>query len=328
MGGGWVEATNRQVVRTSGNTVYIVVSDENSCNSTRFVSGGVIWAYKGIGAQAANPNIPTGFSEVDFSHHPVSAGTGSCIYTGGTNNLLFAPDIKLDNSGIIHLAYIDPNATSNGKVYHQTFDTNTDRWGARVQVATGAKRTSAVAGHVEVTPYWLLMQPVFPSSCSLVEGRQTLCGGSLGRLPVGLLGPPRLRYPVPFGTNQFQPSMVTALDGTIQLAWCDNCTRHHPNIKYAKFASGAWGAVETVSAGDTNVLGDANHDQGPAIATDLNSRPQVLYLDGTASGSDNYVRMRYRAPTVFGSTTLRQVQRELATPMAPGIATHQRIMFP
>ena len=47
---------------------------------------------------------------------------------------LFAPDIKLDNNGIIHAAYIDPNATNNGKVYYQTFDTNTDLWGTRVQV--------------------------------------------------------------------------------------------------------------------------------------------------------------------------------------------------
>src|SRR4029077_11356373 len=53
------------------------------------------------------------------------------------------------------------------------------------------------------------------------------------------------------GTNQFQPSMVTALDGTNHLTWCNNCLAVHPNIKYAKFSSGAWGAVETVSSGDS-----------------------------------------------------------------------------
>lgn len=139
VGSGWVEATNRQVVRTAGNEVYIVVSDDNPCNSTRSTAGGVIRVYKGSGAQGGNPNIPIAFSEVDASYHPASAGSGSCIFTAGASNLLFAPDIKLDNNGIIHAVYIDPNATNNGKVYYQTFDTNTDLWGTRVQVATGAQ---------------------------------------------------------------------------------------------------------------------------------------------------------------------------------------------
>lgn len=294
VGGGWVEATNRQVVRTAGNEVYIVVSDDNPCNSTRSTAGGVIRAYKGSGAQAGNPNIPTMFSEVDASHHPVSAGSGSCIFTAGTSNLLFAPDIKLDNNGIIHAAYIDPNATNNGKVYYQTFDTNTDLWGTRIQVATGAQ-TNVGGGWPRGSHAVLALDPngipfiVFASggtSNSIRWVAKAASGGTAWSAAATIPGSN--------GTNQFQPSMVTALDGTNHLTWCNNCLAAHPNIKYAKFSSGAWGVVETVSSGDTNVLGDADHDQIPAIATDLSSRPHVLYLDGTANGSDNYVRMRYR----------------------------------
>lgn len=294
VGGGWVEATNRQVVRTAGNEVYIVVSDDNPCNSTRSTTSGVIRVYKGSGAQAANPNVPIAFSEVDASHHPASAGTGSCIYADGAHNLLFAPDIKLDNNGIIHAAYIDPNATNNGKVYYQTFDTNSDLWRNRVQVATGAQ-TNVGGGWPRGSHAVLVLDAngipyiVFASggtSNSIRWVARTASGGTAWSTAATIPGST--------GTNQFQPSMVTALDGTIHLAWCNNCLAAHPTIRYAKFFSGAWGAVETVSSGDSNVLGDADHDQIPAIATDLSSRPHVLYLDGTASGSDNYVRMRYR----------------------------------
>jgi hypothetical protein len=294
VGGGWVEATNRQVVRTAGNQVYIVVSDDNPCNSTRSTASGVIRVYKGSGAQAGNPNVPTAFSEVDASHHPASAGRGSCIFTGGTNNLLFAPDIRLDNNGIIHVAYIDPNATNNGKLYYQTFDTNTDLWGTRVQVATGAQ-TNVGGGWPRGSHAVLVLDPngipyiAFASggtSNSIRWVARTASGGTAWSAAATIPGST--------GTDQFQPSMVTALDGTIHLTWCNNCLAAHPTIRYAKFSSGAWGPVETVSSGDTNVLGDADHDQIPAVATDLSSRPHVLYLDGTANGSDNYVRMRYR----------------------------------
>lgn len=293
VGGGWVEATNHQVVRTASNVVYIVVSDDNPCNSTRTTAVGVIRVYKGSGAQSGNANVPTTFAEVDVVHHPRSAGSGTCYYTLGASNLLFAPDIKLDNNGIIHIAYIDPNATNNGKVYYQTFDTNTDQWGSRIQVASGAETNvgggwprgshSVLTLDANGVPYIVFASGGTSNSIRWVA--KTASGGTSWTMPATIAS----------GTNQFQPSMVTALDGTIHLAWCDNCLATHPNIKYAKFFSGAWGAVETVSSGDGNVLGDANHDQIPAIATDSSSRPHVLFLDGTANGSNNYVRMRYRS---------------------------------
>ena len=96
------------------------------------------------------------------------------------------------------------------------------------------------------------------------------------------------------GTNECNPSMVTALDGTIHLAWLDNSIAAHATVKYAKY-SGSWGTIETPSEGDTLVLAQGDHDQGPSIATDLSNFPHVLYLDGTVNGPDNYVRLKYRA---------------------------------
>ena len=60
------------------------------------------------------------------------------------------------------------------------------------------------------------------------------------------------------GTNEMHPSMVTALDGTLQLAWLDNALASHAVIKYARYSLGAWSAAETVSAGDSLVLSNGD----------------------------------------------------------------------
>src|SRR5205823_5010952 len=96
------------------------------------------------------------------------------------------------------------------------------------------------------------------------------------------------------GTNLMHPSLVTALDGSLQLAWLENSLATHATIKYARFDGTAWSAPETVNSGDAVVLANGDDDQGPSIATDLQSRAHVLFMDGTVNGTDNYVRMRVR----------------------------------
>ena len=96
------------------------------------------------------------------------------------------------------------------------------------------------------------------------------------------------------GNYAIHPSLVTSLDGAIHLAWVTNAFSASPTVMYARKSGGSWSAPEAVSSGDTHVLSNANDDQGPSVATDATSRPYVMYMDGTASGSDNYVRLRYR----------------------------------
>jgi hypothetical protein len=91
------------------------------------------------------------------------------------------------------------------------------------------------------------------------------------------------------------PTLVTALDGTLHAAWLDNALAAHATIKYSHRVGGSWSTPETVSTGDSLVLNNPNDDQGPSIATDPSNRPHVLYMDGTPSGSDDYVRLRYLA---------------------------------
>jgi len=284
VGGGFIESPDRQVVRTTNNVVYIFAVDDNPCQ----LSGGygVIRAYKGIGAQSVDPNVPTSFAEMDSAHHPqASSNSQTCVYAAASSTL-FSPDVALDRSGVVQLAYIDPNT---GNVWYQPFSTVTDTWGARTLIGTGADKVSGSgwsrAGDLALTldandaPH-----VVYATNGSSNNLRYVNKVGGAWSAPITIAS----------GSNIMDPSLVTSLDGTIHLAYLDNSLAAHGTIKYMHYVSGAWGPIETVSAGDANVLANNDHDQSPSISTDPNGVPHVVFLDGTPNGTDDYVRDRYR----------------------------------
>jgi hypothetical protein len=282
VGNGFVEASARQVVRTAGNVVYVITSDDDSCQNG---GAGVIHVWKGTGTQAANAQVPTSFVEQDAANRPKS-NVGDCTFN--SSFVLFSPDSRLDPSGIINLAYIDGASAS---VYFQTFSTLTNTWGSRSVIGTGAETTSGGGwprgGHVALT----------------LDGTNQpqvvyMTGGTANKVMFTSRSSGSWSTPqqISSGTNAMHPSMVTATDGSLHLAWMDNSLASHSAIKYANRVGGAWGAVETVSAGDNLVLNNADDDQGPSIVTNTSGNPYVLYMDGTGSASttDNFVRQRFR----------------------------------
>ena len=284
VGPGYVEHPIRQVVRTRNNVVYVMTADDAPCQ----VGGrGVIHIWKGTGAQAGDSRVPTAFVEQDAANRPVSAGSGSCIFALGISAMVVSPEIRLDSADLIHAAYMDGN---NGNIYYQTFSTVTNAWGPRTIVGTGGNtnsgygwpRTGQVSLSLDVND---VPHIVYASAGSSNALRYVNKVGGTWSSPATLAT----------GTNIMHPSMVTALDGALHVAWLDNSIATHSTVAYTHRATnGAWSAVETVTAGDSQVLSNLNNDQGPNIVTDRNSSPFVLYLDGSASGPDNYVRMRYR----------------------------------
>jgi hypothetical protein len=283
VGGGFIEAANRQVVRTASNVVYIFAADDNPC---QLGGTGVIRAWKGTGAQDGNPVVPTGFAEQDALHEPAAPVSGTCVYASDAGAVFGQPDLRLDASGTVHLAYIEGNT---GNVYYQTYSTATDLWGSRTVIATGALTDSLSGwprfGNVALT----LDANNIPHVVFVTSGASNSV-----KYTNKVSGSWSTASTIFSGTNECNPGMVTALDGTIHLAWLDNSIAAHATVKYAKY-SGSWGTIETPSTGDSLVLAQGDHDQGPSIATDLNNLPHILYLDGTVNGPDNYVRLKYRA---------------------------------
>jgi chitodextrinase/sulfur relay (sulfurtransferase) DsrF/TusC family protein len=284
VGAGYVDHVVRQVIRTHNDVVYVITADDAAC---QLGGSGVIHAWKGTGAQAANSRVPTGFVELDSANRPTSGGSGSCLFAGGIRSMVLSPDIRLDSNDLIHLAYMDG---SNGNIYYQTFSTASDTWGARTVVGTGGNtdsggswpRTGQVSLTLDANDVPHIVYATSGTSNSLRHVHRVTGSWST---PIT----------VATGNNIMHPSLVTSLDGALHLSWLSESISTHSNVKYSKSTStGIWSAAETVNSGDALVLSNTNLDQGPSIATDRNNLPHVLYLDGTSNGSDNYVRMRYR----------------------------------
>ncbi len=288
VGPGFVVNSNRQVVRTAAGTVYIVAADDDTCQNGS--GGGVIRVFKGSGAQPANSAVPTSFTEMDAAHHPVSGGSRGCQYTTGGQSALFEPDSRLDGSGTIQMVYIDQY---NRSLYYQTFSTVTNTWGPRTVIATSADSDSGFSwprgGQVALTldandvPHVLFATNGSSNQIDTVDK----VSGAWSR-PAALFS----------GTKEMYPSMTTAPDGSIDAVWLDNALGTSPAIKFARWTNGSWSSAETVSAGDSSVLGDGDADQGASVATDSQGTPYVSYLDGAVNGTNDYVRVRYRTSAV------------------------------
>ena len=281
VGPGFAEASAREIVRTAGNAVYVIAADDDTCQGG---GSAVIRAWKGVGQQAGNPNVPTSFVEQDGADRPTSSGSGDCTYNNSST--LGAPDIRLDSIGVIHVAYVDGR---NGNVYYQTFSTATDTWGSRTVIGTGASVSDG-------STWPRYGQVALSLDRNDVPHVAYTTSGASNRLQYTdrVSGSWSMPVAVASGPNLMHPSMVTSLDGTLHLAWLDNSLAAHADIQYSHYVGGTWSVPEVVSAGDGAVLANGDSDQGPSIATDTNNVPYVLFLDGSVSGSNDFVRMRYR----------------------------------
>lgn len=288
VGEGYVDHDQRQIVRTANNVVYMAAADDNPCQ----VSGGgkgLLHMWKGVGSQPGNASVPTSFVELDVVNRPLPVTSGTCNFSSTNGSpVLSSPDVRLDRNGIIHMVYIDMSINNNN-VYYQTFSTLTDTWGPRVVLATNGMPNNGLGWARQGQTALTLDSNDVPHVVYSTAGpaNQLMYTNKLSgswSVPVSLAS----------GTWSMHASMVTSLDGTIHLSWLDDGLATHAIIKYAHYSGGAWGPIETVTAGDSNVLSNGDGDQGPSMATDTNNVPHVLFMDGIPNSSDNYVRVRYR----------------------------------
>lgn len=281
VGSGFVEASARQVVRTSNDVVYVITASDSS--------NAGIHVWKGSPA-----GIPTSFAEVDAANHPKPTG-----------ETLGSPDTRLDSSGIIQMAYSN---AANHNLYYNTFNTNTDKWGTAVSLAANAATGQDFTGGQARTGNVAL---VLDGSDRPNLVYTTVNGSVLYLAPNGSGG---FAAPVTIASglsNPIHPALAMDGAGVIQLTWADNtapigCTgcggTNSPSadIKYSqRTTGGTWITPETVASGANAVNNNIYLDQGPNIVTNSNNVPYVEYVDaGTASGEigDN-LEIRYRTAT-------------------------------
>jgi hypothetical protein len=257
VGHGFVEASARQVVRTSGDVVYIVTADDSTNPAS-------IHVWKGSPA-----GIPTSFTEMDPAHRPTAYKLGS-------------PDARLDRNNVIQLAYHD---TTNHTLYYQTFTTATDTWGARSALATNAATGLADGSTFDRTGNVAI---ILDGNDNPNIAYTTTSNTVVYLRSNGTSGGYRPAKTVASGSLPIHPALAMDGTGAVDLTWADNtappacgsCSPNSPSstIKFAqRSASGVWSAPETVATGaNSNVY----LDQSPNIVTDSNNVPYVVDVDG------------------------------------------------
>jgi hypothetical protein len=291
VGPGFVDASTRQVLRTSAGRVYIIAADDTAAvnNPVHAANGrGVLRAYKGN-----SDGVPTAFAEADPAHRPAS---------GSATTAISGADARLGSDGVARVLYSD-NAFGTPLVF-TTFSTATDTWGSAEEVAPAIG--SVARGRLT---YALGLDASDVAHVAYVKSGTLYYVNRIG----GTWSSP---VEISSGTP-LHPMLAFDRTGALHLSWLDDAAAGRSVMYARRSAAGTWEAPETVAAGD--VLSNVNADQGPSIAVDAGNNPYTLYISaskgtfGPAGHTSQYGALRIKK-RIGGSWT--------ADDPAPDLLTH------
>lgn len=245
VGPGYVDCYTRQVVRTSGNVVYVVTNASGFSGGTALSS---VRMYKG--SPAGNP---TSFLEVDAAHRPANS-----VRFGGVEAKLAGAD------RFIQIVYEDIQAAQTKYV---KFDTTTDTWGTpeTVGALNGRNTLDRYMGKTGLALDANGLPHVVTGGTSEVMYYSNRTAGSWSA-PVLVAN----------SSAQMHASLAFDHNGTLHLAFYDGAATM---LYRQRSASGVWSASEVV----TNNASTSQADESPSLAIDSTGRPLVNYIAGDFS---------------------------------------------
>lgn len=291
-GPGFSDVEVHQIVRTSGDVVYIFAPE---------IYQPYVRAFR-----ARNPGTPTGFSEVDATNRPTQ-----------TSNV-WAVDAAIDAQGVVHLVAI----AEDGAIFYTTFDTRMDTWGQSVPIGNSAwpnRNNDLRQGSVGVA--------LALDANGAVHVVYNTTEGSLRRLAYRMLAggswtPETIVDDQPSADNS-HPALAFGEDGTLYLAWlADNGTQGMIRVRARR--NGVW---NTASQIDDNVFRNNGYsvDQGPSLIVTPNGDVHVAYIGpyeripAAPTGYD-YGRLRHKY-SVDGGVTWINDDPPLRYTHNPALAT-------
>jgi hypothetical protein len=245
VGPGASESSVRQAVRTPAGRVYVVAADDDGDTPGPVV----VRMYK-----AGQDGNPTSFAEADAGDAPAAPFPAT----------LSGVDARLDRAGVIHVAYY----RSDQGAIHQTFDTNSNQWGA-AELVSSASVSILNRGSVVATLALDAMGVPFVavSTNASVRVHRRESASSWPSEEVGTAGDKLLH-----------PSMSFDRAGRLHVAWLSEAS---PNaIRYAsRSPAGAWDAKDELVSNESVLTNTGVLDQSPSLAVDSQNQPVLVYLD-------------------------------------------------
>ncbi|HET6935164.1 MAG TPA: hypothetical protein VFI72_10015, partial [Candidatus Angelobacter sp.] len=243
VGPGYVDCYTRQVVRTSGDVVYVITNASGFDGGTAPSS---VRVYKG--SPAGNP---TSFTEMDATHRP-----GNGVRIGGVEAKLAGGD------HFIQIVYEDIQAA---RTKYVKFDTSTDTWGVPEVVGSlnGLNQLQRYMGRTGLALDSTGVPHVITGGTSEPMYYTNRIGGTW-TAPVIVAN----------SSSAMHPSLAFDKNGVLHLAFYDS----NASMFYRQRdpATGAWSATETI----TSSASTSQSDESPSLVIDSSGRVLVNYIAG------------------------------------------------
>ncbi len=284
VGSGSSDVVPRQIVRTSGDRVYIFVSQQYSTTIRAY------WT-----TAAGLPNVPSAFNGFAIVNVGVNLISVDAVYNGGT---------------IIHVL----TNTQGGAVKDYPFDTGSNTFKAATTIVSDSHTvagdyigSSGVSGMVDQSgnlhiAYW--------SNSNHIVHRAYTYNSSTNVLTL-VSGPTQVDTA---GSANHPSVAVSPFDNSLTVAWVSEAASPKRILARTRASNGTWGSVETASSASvtvwTSTSAGINIDQGPSLVISSDGTKHLTYIENYDASGD-YGKVHYVVNPGSGWTDT-----------APGMYTH------
>ncbi len=269
VGPGYTDVSPHQLVRTSGNFVYVItptgMAYRSNTTATLVVSKGNV-----VG-------IPTAYAAQDVVHSPGTAKTGITT-TAGVSSSASA----IDGTDVIHSVWIDNQGNTkgvSGDVYYAQFSTKTGKWGPATLLDGATGWTGYVVGDQGVNI--ALDKNGAPHVCWTAKVSGKLRIKYSNRTGATWSKPVLADETAVTAINAWHPTLAFAPNGDLLLAYVDGLGgySHDGAIRTRlRHASGTWAATITIPIGNVYT----GIDNGPSLMITADGRQHIAFT-GTVS---------------------------------------------
>lgn len=257
---GFSDVTTRQVVRTSDARVYIFAPE--------------IYRSYVRALRANRPGTPGGFSEVDAAGRP------------SESSAVWSVDAAIDAMDRVHLIYI----IDSGPIVYRTFDTRTDTWGLRAQIASSPwpdRNNGLRQGSVGVALALDGNGGVHVAYGKTVGSiRRVYYNHNQGGWNNEVLADDQA------SRDNSHPALAFGPDGSLYLAWLSDAgsQANQASIRVRARKNGVWAGASEV---DGNVFRNNQYsiDQGPSLLVSPDGAIHIAYIgpyEPVAGAPQNY----------------------------------------
>ena len=262
VGPGYTDVSPHQLVRTSGNVLYVITP---TGTSFRLNTTATLVVSKGNVA-----GVPSAYIAQDVAHSPGTAKTGITTRAGISSSAS-----AIDGGDVIHSVWIDNQGSSSpGNVYYAQFSTKTGKWGAATLLDGSTGWTGYTVGDQGVNI--ALDSNGAPHACWTAKVGSKLRIKYSNRVGATWSKPVLADETAVTLNNAWHPTMAFAPNGDLLVAYVDGVGGYshdgaiHTRLRHA---NGTWAASLTIPIGSVYT----GIDNGPSLLITPDGREHIAF---------------------------------------------------